>query len=91
MISQKPYTKEYFSFIEDVDHYINKIYGFLKSNIHDPISKNCSEKFQNYGKKFLRYKTNNQKSWYIFFYQRDHRILVNHILNNHFQDFPELL
>ena len=85
------YQKEYFGFIEDVDYYIDKIYDFIESNIHYPISKNSPEKFQKYGKRYLRYKANNLTFWYIFFDQNDNRFIVNHILNNHSQDFPELL
>ena len=85
------YQRKYFSFVEDVDVYIDKIYDFVENNVEYPISKISPENFQKYGKKYLRYDANNQTSWYIFFDQRDRRFLVNHILNNHSQDFPELL
>lgn len=85
------YQRKYFSFVEDVDVYIDKIYDFVENNVEYPISKISPEKFQKYGKKYLRYDANSQTSWYIFFDQKDHRFLVNHILNNHSQDFPELL
>lgn len=48
---------------------------------------NTPENFKKFGKKFIKYKANNNTSWYIFF---DQKILVNHIINNHSQDFPEL-
>ncbi len=38
------YQKEYFGFIEDVDHYIDKIYDYIESNIHYPNSKNFPRK-----------------------------------------------
>lgn len=85
------YQRKYFSFVEDVDVYIDKIYDFVENNVEYPISKISPEKFQKYGKKYLRYDANSQTSCYIFFDQKDHRFLVNHILNNHSQDFPELL
>ena len=85
------YQRKYFSFVEDVDVYIGKIYDFIEGNIEYLISRKSPENFQNYGNKYLRYDANNQTSWYIFFDQKDHRFLVNHILNNHSQDFPELL
>ncbi|WP_226064661.1 hypothetical protein [Kaistella polysaccharea] len=83
--------KEYFSFEESAVHYAEKIYHFIDANIDSPLVKTSPEKFQKYGKKYLRYKANNQTSWYIFFDHKNHRFLVNHILNNHSQDFPELL
>lgn len=85
------YQRKYFSFVEDVDVYIDKIYDFVENNVEYPISKISPENFQKHGKKYLRYDANSQTSWYIFFDQKDHRFLVNHILNNHSQDFPELL
>ena len=85
------YQRKYFSYLKDVDHYIDKIYDFIERNIEYPIYRNSPEKFQKYGKKYIRYNANNKTSWYIFFDQKDHRFLVNHILNNHSQDFPELM
>lgn len=85
------YGEKYFSYIEDVDHYIEKIYDFIDENIDYSIAKNSPEKFKKYGKKFLRYKANNQTYWYIFFDQKGNQFLINHILNNHSQDFPELI
>ncbi len=83
--------KKYFSFEESAVHYGEKIYDFINDNIDSPIAKNSPEKYKKYGKKYLRYKANNQTSWYIFFDQKGNRFLVNHILNNHSQDFPELI
>lgn len=40
---------------------------------------------------FFRYKANNNTSWYILFDQKEHKFLINHITNNHSQDFPYLL
>lgn len=85
------YFKKYFSFIEDVDSYIEKIYDFIDSNIDKPISKNSPKEFQKYGKKFIKYKANHQTFWYIFFDKKDNKFLVNLIINNHSQDFPELM
>lgn len=85
------YSQKYFGFIEDVDHYIDKIYDFITNNIDSPITKNSPERFKKFGQKYLRYKANTQTFWYIFFDQKDQRFLVNFILNNHSQDFPDLL
>jgi len=85
------FVKKYFGFEEDCQNDGDRIYDFVINNITLPTSKISPEKFQKYGKKYLRYDANSQTSWYIFFDQKDHRFLVNHILNNHSQDFPELL
>jgi organic radical activating enzyme len=85
------YRQKYFSFLEDVDIYIDKIYDFIESNIEYPISKNSPESHQKFGKNFIKYKANNRTTWYIFFDQKEDQFIINHILNNHSQDFPELL
>ena len=91
LLAKVLYQQKYFSFIEDVDAYIDKIYDFIESNIDYPISKNSPESFQKFGKKYLRYKANNRTFCYIFFEEKDSRFLINHILNNHSKDFLELL
>lgn len=85
------FLKEYFGFEESALEYVQKIYDFIKSNISKPISRNSPTAYQKLGKKYIKYKANHQTYWYIFFDQKDHRFLINHIMNNHSQDFPELL
>ena len=50
LLAKVLYQQKYFSFIEDVDAYIDKIYDFIESNIDYPISKNSPESFQKFGK-----------------------------------------
>ena len=85
------FVKNYFGFESDCQNYGDRIYDFVVENINFPISKNSPKKLQHYGKKYIRYKVNNHTTWYIFFDQKGNQFLVNHILNNHSQDFPELL
>lgn len=44
-----------------------------------------------HGKKYLKYAANKQTNWYIFFDQKEDKFLINHILNNYPQEFPELM
>jgi len=85
------FVKEYFGFEIDCEFYAEKIYDFIDGNISKPISRNTPKPFQKFGKKFLRYKANNHTFWYIFFDQKDDKFLINHILNNHSEDFPDLI
>ena len=85
------FDKDYFGFKIDCHHYADKIYDFVENSINFPISKNSPVKFQKHGKKYLKYAANKRTTWYIFFDQKGNQFLVNHILNNHFQEFPELL
>ena len=90
-LAQLLYQKNYFGFIEDVDHYIDKIYDYINNNIDKPIAKKSPFDFQKFGKYYLKYKANNRTFWYIFFDRKENRFLVNHILNNHSKNFTELL
>ena len=85
------YDKKYFGFRDSAVEYTMKIVDFIDENIDRSILKNSPEKFQKYGKKFIKYQANQRTTWYIFFDQKGNQFLINHILNNHSQDFPELL
>lgn len=85
------FDKEYFGFEDYAVEYTEKIYDFIEDNIAKPISRSTPQHFQKYGKKFIRYKANNHTFWYIFFDQRGNQFLINYILNNHSQDFPDLI
>lgn len=90
-LAQVLYKIGYFGFLEDAHKYIDKIYDFIDENIDKSISKNSPKTFQKFGTFYIKYKANENTTWYIFFDRKDHRFLVNHILNNHSTDFPELL
>ena len=81
----------YLGFKESAIEYGDRIYDFIFKNIDKPISKFSPEKFQKFGKFYIKYKANENTNWYIFFDRKDNRFLINHILNNHTSDFPELL
>lgn len=85
------YDKKYFGFKINCYNYASKIYDFIDAYIDFPILKSSPIKFQKFGKFYLKYRANNSTTWYIFFDQRENKYLVNHILNNHHQDFPELI
>lgn len=85
------FVKKYFGFRIDCQLYADKIYDFVDDNVNKPINRNTPKKLQKFGKKFLKYKANNNTSWYIFFDQKENQFLINHILNNHSQDFPDLI
>ncbi|QBO59090.1 hypothetical protein [Chryseobacterium salivictor] len=85
------YDFKYFGFRNSAVEYTMKIVDFIDQNIDKPITKNSPAPFQKFGRKYLRYKVTNKTFWYIFFDEKDNRFIINHILNNHSQDFPELL
>ena len=91
MIVDILFEKEYFGFLESAMDYGEKIYDFIFENIDLPISRKTPISHQKFGKYYLKYKVNHHTTWYIFFDKMDEKYIVNHILNNHSKDFPELL
>ncbi len=85
------YDKKYFGFKIDCHNYASKIYDFIEVYINFPILKLSPDKFQKFGKFYIKYKANSRTTWYIFFDQKENKFLINHILNNHNEDFPELV
>lgn len=85
------YVKQYFGFEVDCQAYAEKIYDFVDYNIHKPIGRDTPESLRKFGKKFIKYKANHRTSWFIFYDQKDNQFLINHIINNHSQEFPELM
>lgn len=85
------YEQKYFGFKQDAKIYVQQIVLFVMNNDFNVNVRYTPQKFQKFGKKFLRYKANNKTSWYIFFDQKGNQFLINHILNNHSQGFPDLI
>lgn len=85
------YSKNYFGFNSDAKLYVEEIVFYVMNYDFQVNVYNAPENFKKFGKKFIKYKANNNTSWYIFFDQKGNRFLVNHIINNHSQNFPELL
>ncbi|ACU08053.1 hypothetical protein FIC_01607 [Flavobacteriaceae bacterium 3519-10] len=84
------YAKKYFGFKTDSHAYAQKIYDFISINVTMPNSRKSPFNFQQYGKKYIKYKANSHTTWYIFFDQKGDRFVINYILNNHSQEYPEL-
>lgn len=90
-LAQTLYDKKYFSFLIDIDVYINEIYEIINLKITGPTIRKSPAKFQKQGEKYLKYKMNSHTTWYIFFDPKGDRFLINFIINNHSQEHPELL
>lgn len=85
------FEKEYFGFKKDAKEYVWEIVQYVDNHDFETGVRNTTDSLQKYGKFYLKYKANNRTTWYIFFDRKNNRFLVNHILNNHSQDFPELI
>ncbi|NLB26014.1 MAG: hypothetical protein GX820_04895 [Bacteroidales bacterium] len=77
--------KEYFSFVETADRYIEDIVSFIMDNIYTAPHKSAPPYFAKYGKSlfYISYNRNKNTTWYIFFEKTAHHLLIRHITNNH--------
>ena len=77
------YSKNYFSFIEDAENYVDKIYDFIRENIASYPAKSTPTDFKKYSESYLLYKANSNTTWYIFFTFKSDVYYVEFITNNH--------
>lgn len=77
--------KEYHSFVETADNYIDDIVAFILSHIHIFPHKRAPSYFSKYGKNlyYIFYNRNKNTTWYIFFEKCQNQYLIRHISNNH--------
>ena len=85
------YEENYFGLKENAKSYVQEIVLFvIKSDFKFNVRKTPNN-LKKFGSKFIKYKANNHTTWYIFFDQKGNQFLINHILNNHSHEFPELM
>lgn len=83
------YRENYFGFINDAQDYVMRIYDFIDSQIHLPISKRTPSEYHKFGSDFIKYTANKNTSWYIFFDKHQNTFFVNHLINNHSNEFSK--
>jgi hypothetical protein len=77
--------KAYFSYKKTADEYMDDLVDFVVSKIATSVKRVAPPRFKKFGQnlQYIKYKRNQQTTWYIFFIQNDNRILVTYITNNH--------
>jgi len=77
--------KEYFSFTETADAYIDDLVAFVLENIDTFPHKPAPSFFSKYGKNllYIPYNRNNRTTWYILFEKSPSHYLIRYITNNH--------
>ncbi|MEO6639399.1 MAG: hypothetical protein ABIN25_14060 [Ginsengibacter sp.] len=82
------YKKEYFSFLESAEKYVNNIYDFIYAI---PTLQHKPTKNKNYGEYYCRYRHNKNTTWYITFDHEDDLYLIKNITNNHSKDYSSFM
>lgn len=68
--------KNYFSFEENAQLYVQNIYDFIEFEIQNFPHKTTPIKIKHLGQKYIFYKANQRTTWFIFFEQKDNRFLI---------------
>ena len=84
-LAQLLLEKEYFSFTETADKYIEDIVAFILKNIHILSHKKAPAYFSKYRKNlyYITYIRNKRTTWYILFEKTKAHFLIRYITNNH--------
>jgi len=77
---------EYFSFEQNAQLYVEKIYDFMEYSLPSLPHKIVPKSLKKLGSFYIFYKANNRTTWYIFFEKHENRYLITHITNNHIGD-----
>lgn len=89
-LSDVLFEKNYFSYLQYSENYVEELTNFIEQNISNYSHKDTPKKLIKFGTNYLFYKANNRTTWYIFFEKQDHRFLITYITNNHIQDISFL-
>ena len=80
------YRNNYFSFIENSEDYVSKIYDFIEYDlINFPHQKTPAE-LKKFSSNYIFFKINSRTTWYIFFEKNNQNYLITHIINNHCEE-----
>jgi hypothetical protein len=84
------FKKEYFSYSENAQRYVDKIVDFIVFEINSFPHKTTSQKLQYLGSNYIFYNSNNRTTWYIFFERKNHNYLITGIINNHCEEAKKI-
>lgn len=84
------FRKEYFSYPENANLYVDKIVNFVSTEIFTFPHKQTPKPLQHLGSNYNFYKANNRTTWYVFFEKRNQDFFITGILNNHCEDEKEI-
>jgi len=76
------YEKDYFTYIESAELFVDKLVDFINQNILLFPAKKTPLKINYLGAKYIFYKSTKRTTWYIFFEQKEDNFLITNIKNN---------
>ncbi|MDR1542988.1 MAG: hypothetical protein LBS50_00980 [Prevotellaceae bacterium] len=81
------FEKEYFSFFEDAQNYVEKMLSYIEKYVGILPDKDAPSYFARYGAnlKYITCRANKSTTWYILYQQQANIFLIIYITNNHFE------
>lgn len=89
-LSDVLFKKEYFSFYEYAENYVDQLTFFIEKEMINFPHKTTPKAMKKFGSNYVFYKANNRTTWYIFFEKHANRYLITYLTNNHFKDLNDL-
>lgn len=77
------YQNEYFGQIEDSFEYVEKLVRFIERNIQQIPSRKSPQNLESLGENYIIYQSSPRTTWYIFYDNFEHNVLVTFLFNNH--------
>ena len=84
------FERDYFSYSEIAQHYVDKIVDFINLEINSFPHKTTLQKLRYLGANYIFYKSNKRTTWYIFFEKNNSSFLITGIINNHCEEAKEI-
>lgn len=86
----KLFEEDYFSYKESAKFYVDKLINQSLKRIKSRKHFITPATLAHFGESFIHVSINKNTTWYILFKQRENRILVTHVFNNHSKEASKL-
>lgn len=77
------YEKEYFSYKESSQEYVNKIYEAIYNDLPHIKHHETPQELKKYGNYYVKIQGSKRTTWYVFFDTNRSRYIIEFITNNH--------
>lgn len=79
----KLHSRDYFSYVEDAEKYVDDIYFSINTEIFKAKHNHTPYQHKKFGTYYIIIKTNKRTAWHVYFDKKDGVYLIKKIENNH--------
>lgn len=77
------YKKEYFSYMESAEEYVDKLIDFIYHELATIQHKSTPKPLLKHGTHYIKYSAGKRTAWYVFFNRKNDKYIIKYITNNH--------